>query len=94
MPGPKETPRDPQGWHSDAIHWVGRAGCRRRAEVPRGGGDMDKPMEASSKEFTAWVKSLGVASAKMKAKSNWGGGSRHQHSKAEPGRDSLGHGHI
>lgn len=63
-------------------------------QVPRGGGDMDKPMEASSKEFTAWVKNLGVASAKMKAKSNWGGGSRHQHSKAEPGRDSLGHGHI
>ena len=55
---------------------------------------MDKPMEASSKEFTTWVKSLAVASAKMKAKSDWGGGSRHQHSKAEPGGDNLGHGHI
>ena len=55
---------------------------------------MDKPMEASSKEFTTWVKSLAVASAKMKAKSDGGGGSRHQHSKAEPGGDNLGHGHI
>lgn len=94
MPGPKETPRDPQGWHSDPIDRVGRADCHRRAEVPRGGGDMDKPMEASSKEFTTWVKSLAVASAKMKAQSDWGGRSRHQHGTAEPGGDNLGHGHI
>ena len=94
MLGPKETPRDPPGWHSDAIHQVGKAGHCKRAEVPRGGGDMDKQMEASIKKLTNWVKSLGAASAKMKAKSDWGDGSRYQHSKAEPRGDNLGHGHI
>ena len=94
MLGPKEPPRDPAGWHSDAVHQAGRAGRCERAEVPRGGGDTDKPMEASSKKFTNWVKSLGAASAKMKANSDWGGVSRYQHSKAEPGGDNLGHGHI
>lgn len=93
MPGPKETPRDPQGWHSDATTGLG--------ELAAGGQKYQEEVETwinqwrhQAREFTAWVKSLGAASAKMKAKvtgvveaDNW-------HSKAEPGRDSLGHGHI